>query len=894
MLLFCSLYLSLCVFASDAHVLPTQTQTVLQATPSPVPNYIPPNSNTSFEPYLLFTTPHSINQIRPNGRNIRVVIPELGNADAVDFDIRRGSMCWSVISRRKIACSKLDGSEQFDVLSTASRTIDAIAVDWITQKLYWADAEAKQILVLDLKTRLGKVIANTGNQTLPRSLVVDPTERRLYWSDCGSRPKIESLSMDGADREILHSTGLGSPNALTIDYGTQTLYWTDSVMRDIESSSTDGSGRRIVTSAVFWPYSITLSADSLYWTDWEYNAVFQAPISGRNTSFLISGLSSRPKGIRYISYDRQPAASNPCEVNNGECSHLCLLSSASPSNYTCGCPEGYLSTNANQSRCIAPNTASNLSGSCVAAGYQSCCTSGLCLGYLGDCSCDIDCYDHGTCCADINQTCSSGPPPYVIFSDNNSLYNMDPDGSNLQVVLTGLSGASALDFDYRQGYMYWTELDPPAIWKSAINGSFKQILVNNNLSTPAGIAADWVSNKIYWTDEGLSTIEVLDPVSNRRRVLFSTSSSSSPGLPRAIVLDPITRWMYWTDWSSVPMIGRASMDGTNRTVVQDYNLGFPNALALDYATQRLYWGDAGLTQLESSFVDGSDRQVLYQNDELYPYSMVLFGKTLYISNWIGMRVVTVGTRGVNNMEVLYSDPEYNPRGIRVVNRNIQNEGTNPCALNNGGCTHLCLLSSVQEAGFTCACPDGTTLNITQGICESGPPSPPPTPTLQGSCKLAGYTACCPTSNCIGSPQEADCYCDHSCYKLHDCCPDILETCPLLLSSAIPTPSSTSTVFANTTVGIVILSTPTASHLITTDKYTNTISTSPSSRPKETQRDYTTEVLATTIASMVIILLLLVLILGVSIALCIHGHTVSQLTYSQAVTDKPLVQAQQLG
>ena len=93
----------------DAHVLPTQTQTVLQATPSPVPNYIPPNSNTSkqprshvldskvmkfclfalgFEPYLLFTTPLSINQIRPNGRNIRVVIPELGNADAVDFDIR--------------------------------------------------------------------------------------------------------------------------------------------------------------------------------------------------------------------------------------------------------------------------------------------------------------------------------------------------------------------------------------------------------------------------------------------------------------------------------------------------------------------------------------------------------------------------------------------------------------------------------------------------------------------------------------------------------------------------------------------------------------------------------------------------------------------------------------
>lgn len=116
------------------------------------------------------------------------------------------------------------------------------------------------------------------------------------------------------------------------------------------------------------------------------------------------------------------------------------------------------------------------------------------------------------------------------------------------------------------------------------------------------------------------------------------------------------------------------MDGTSRTVVQDYNLGYPNALALDYATQRLYWGDGGLTWVESSWVDGSDRQVLYQSVDLYPYSMVLFGRTLYISNWIGMRVVTVGTSGVSSMEAIYNNPEYNPKGIRVVSRNVQIEG----------------------------------------------------------------------------------------------------------------------------------------------------------------------------------------------------------------------------
>ena len=213
-------------------------------------------------------------------------------------------------------------------------------MDWVTRKLYWTDSGAKEILVLDVTTRLGKVIANTGDRSLPRSLAVDPTQRQilatwriilipsnsssstfcsprfLYWTDCGSRPIIGRISMDGTSREVLHNTGLGKPNALTIDHGTQTIYWTDSISRDIESSSTDGSGRRTVTSAVFLPYSITVFGDSLYWTDWEYDAIFQATTSGRNVSFLISGLSSRPKGIQLISDQRQPTGNKLCILIN--------------------------------------------------------------------------------------------------------------------------------------------------------------------------------------------------------------------------------------------------------------------------------------------------------------------------------------------------------------------------------------------------------------------------------------------------------------------------------------------------------------------------------------------------------------------------------------------------
>ena len=34
------------------------------------------------------------------------------------------------------------------------------------------------------------------------------------------------------------------------------------------------------------------------------------------------------------------AASNPCGSNNGNCSHLCLLSAIATSGYTCDCPNG--------------------------------------------------------------------------------------------------------------------------------------------------------------------------------------------------------------------------------------------------------------------------------------------------------------------------------------------------------------------------------------------------------------------------------------------------------------------------------------------------------------------------------------------------------------------------
>lgn len=48
---------------------------------------------------------------------------------------------------------------------------------------------------------------------------------------------------------------------------------------------------------------------------------------------------SCPMDIHIWDPNRQPKGYNPCERNNGGCSHLCLLAPYEPG-YTCACPIG--------------------------------------------------------------------------------------------------------------------------------------------------------------------------------------------------------------------------------------------------------------------------------------------------------------------------------------------------------------------------------------------------------------------------------------------------------------------------------------------------------------------------------------------------------------------------
>ena len=64
---------------------------------------------------------------------------------------------------------------------------------------------------------------------------------------------------------------------------------------------------------------------------------------------------------------------------------------------------------------------------------------------------------------------------------------------------------------------------------------------NYSLSLTDGLACDWVTNKLYWTDASTKSISVYDLDHGYRLRLISLNSSSTP---RAIIVDPHTRSLY--------------------------------------------------------------------------------------------------------------------------------------------------------------------------------------------------------------------------------------------------------------------------------------------------------------------------------------------------------------
>lgn len=295
--------------------------------------------------------------------------------------------------------------------------------------------------------------------------------RLMFWTDWGETPKIERAYMDGnlSSRTIIvNNDNIFWPNDLSIDYETETIYWIDGKLCFIDRIDYDGKNRkRILKNAMFqYPFGLTHISTKLYWTDWQTWKMYMYDQSNAEKPKEILHSDFVPNDLHIWDARKQPMLPHPCENNNGNCSHLCLLTPVSPG-YTCGCPIG------------------------------------------------VKLLD--------NLTCSDGSQEILILARRTEIcviYLDSPDHSHKVLALNNVKYAIAVDYDPISGFIYWTDEEVTKIQKAKLDGSAQSDVITTEIESPDGIAIDWVARNLYWTDAGTDRIEVVTLDGQFRKVLI--------------------------------------------------------------------------------------------------------------------------------------------------------------------------------------------------------------------------------------------------------------------------------------------------------------------------------------------------------------------------------------
>nr|XP_006825084.1 PREDICTED: low-density lipoprotein receptor-related protein 4-like [Saccoglossus kowalevskii] len=286
--------------------------------------------------------------------------------------------------------------------------------------------------------------------------------------------------------------------------------------------------------------------------------------------------------------------------------------------------------------------------------------------------------------------------------------------NNKRTIYSGIQRAVAVGVDYADNELFWSDVEERAIYRGSIDGQVAPIANLSDLGRPNGIAIDWITNHIYWTDGLYGTIDVADyNGDNRRTLLYSLSN------PRSITLDPVDGIMFWTDQGS-NTIESANMDGSNPQSLVNTGLYWPNEIVYDSQSKTLYWIDGYYHNIKSleygvstTPTEVADLSTV-STDIMFGLGMI--GNSLYFSVWNVSSIWSV-IPGYDPVLVTSDGLADEVFGLAVSDASIQTETSNGCTNRSPSCSHICLPDGLNSG--SCACPsfDELTLSSDGYSCE---------------------------------------------------------------------------------------------------------------------------------------------------------------------------------
>ncbi|XP_059204349.1 low density lipoprotein receptor a [Centropristis striata] len=400
--------------------------------------------------------------------------------------------------------------------------------------------------------------------------------------------------------------------------------------------------------------------------------------------------------------------SNECLYKNGGCSHIC---NDLKIGYECLCPAGYHLVE--QKRCEDIDECAN---------PDTC--SQICVNLIGSYKCQCE---EGYQVDPATKACKAiGTIAYLFFTNRHEVRKMTLDKTEYIRVIPRLKNVVALDMNMPTKEIYWSDISQKKIYRAqmdtAEDTAQHSVVIDSDIEAPEGIAFDWIHGNLYWTDSIRGTISVVTADGSRRKTLFHRDLSK----PRAIVVDPHSNFVYWTDWGNPAKIEKGGLNGGDRNPLVTDNIEWPNGITLDLLNQRLYWVDSKLHTLSSIDVQGGGRRTLIIDEHklAHPLGLTVFEERVFWTD-VSNNAILSANRLTGGDITSVAEHLSSPEDIILYHNLKQPAGRDWCQVS--GCEFMCL--AAPQVGrhppkYTCVCPDNMMLARDMRTCVPAVPTPP--------------------------------------------------------------------------------------------------------------------------------------------------------------------------
>ena len=124
-------------------------------------------------------------------------------------------------------------------------------------------------------------------------------------------------------------------------------------------------------------------------------------------------------------------------------------------------------------------------------------------------------------------------PPCLLVSNTTDIVAVDHGKSNVNSVIPGLTKAIAIDVHFSLGFIFWSDETERNIKRFRIDVESTSTVITN-IGLCYGLAVQWRTSQLYWTDTIYDRISVSDLDGNNQVILISSALEQ----PSSIALDP--------------------------------------------------------------------------------------------------------------------------------------------------------------------------------------------------------------------------------------------------------------------------------------------------------------------------------------------------------------------